>query len=389
MFFKKSILLSLAAFSFVYAKQEEFTGDCKDIFDVFNSENATNSLDSCIVDEKGKVVTLEFDNYSITEKCVQKALSYDTITKLTYSKHGSNPAHNPAYKAFPEEIKELPNLEDFTFSYSGFKDYDKTGIPSGVLKLSKSVKRISLSGYTMSQDNVDEIATLTNLEQLELKYFNRPAEHLNFDSFKSLHHLSILKLYNEALVFLDNMPEAVYSSANTLTELTIRGHTITNISNQFSKLKNLKILDLRGCEFSNILYYLKDLKNLEYLDVSQNKISGEIPEYLNDLTNLRYVNLGENNNIFGQVLTISNLEVCVYDKKYDLCIPSNNIQCLKGDNYNFKECEEIPISVDGQCGQGYGRCRPNNCCSRYGWCGLGDAYCGTGCQEKYGNCNKQ
>ena len=27
-----------------------------------------------------------------------------------------------------------------------------------------------------------------------------------------------------------------------------------------------------------------------------------------------------------------------------------------------------------------------NCCSQYGWCGSSDAYCGTGCQTKFGKC---
>ncbi|GJN11457.1 hypothetical protein PR202_ga29652 [Eleusine coracana subsp. coracana] len=36
-----------------------------------------------------------------------------------------------------------------------------------------------------------------------------------------------------------------------------------------------------------------------------------------------------------------------------------------------------------QCGkQGNGMlCRDNLCCSQHGWCGLGSAYCGTGCQS--------
>jgi len=387
MLFRKSILLTLAAVSFVYAEQKEFTGDCKDISDFFNSKNTSNSLKDCVVDKNGKVVTIELNSYEITEDCVKKALSYNTITKLIYSKIGATPNHDPVYKQFPPEIKNLSNLEDFSFSYGGFKEYDKTSIPSGALKLSKSIKKLSLSGFVVTQDNIDEISTLTNLEQLKLDYFNRPAEGFNFNSLKSLQKLSVLNLKNGALVFLDDMPEAVYSSANTLTELTIRGHTISNITTQFSKLKNLKILDLRGCDFSNILYYIKDLTNLEYLDVSQNGIHGELPEFLNDLTKLKYINLGENGNIFGKVLTIKNLDVCIYDKVYDLCIPSKNIPCLQGNDYNFKECEEEPLTVDGQCGKGYGRCYPGHCCSKHGWCGLGDAFCGTGCQEKYGNCN--
>ena len=41
----------------------------------------------------------------------------------------------------------------------------------------------------------------------------------------------------------------------------------------------------------------------------------------------------------------------------------------------------------GDCGPGIGKCGDGKCCSKYGWCGTSDKYCGTGCQEGYGICN--
>ncbi|KAK8256711.1 hypothetical protein IWZ00DRAFT_419267, partial [Phyllosticta capitalensis] len=44
---------------------------------------------------------------------------------------------------------------------------------------------------------------------------------------------------------------------------------------------------------------------------------------------------------------------------------------------------------DGACGPTYGglTCANSTCCSEWGFCGVGDGYCGTGCQAAYGQCN--
>jgi len=45
------------------------------------------------------------------------------------------------------------------------------------------------------------------------------------------------------------------------------------------------------------------------------------------------------------------------------------------------------ISFNGSCGKGKGICPSNKCCSKWGYCGYGDNYCGLGCQEEFGKCN--
>lgn len=43
-------------------------------------------------------------------------------------------------------------------------------------------------------------------------------------------------------------------------------------------------------------------------------------------------------------------------------------------------------TVAQQCGPGIGSCSGSNCCSQYGWCGVGSIYCDSGCQVGYGQC---
>jgi len=50
---------------------------------------------------------------------------------------------------------------------------------------------------------------------------------------------------------------------------------------------------------------------------------------------------------------------------------------------------EGKISTDGKCGANNGNtiCPNNQCCSKYGYCGDTDAYCGSGCQTNFGRCS--
>ncbi|KAI1102466.1 carbohydrate-binding module family 18 protein [Jackrogersella minutella] len=48
----------------------------------------------------------------------------------------------------------------------------------------------------------------------------------------------------------------------------------------------------------------------------------------------------------------------------------------------------LPTSTNGSCGSASGtQCASGMCCSQYGYCGVGTAYCGTGCQVGYGTCS--
>jgi hypothetical protein len=51
------------------------------------------------------------------------------------------------------------------------------------------------------------------------------------------------------------------------------------------------------------------------------------------------------------------------------------------------------ISTSARCGAQFGlTCQGStfgNCCSQYNYCGFTAAYCGTGCQSKFGTCSKQ
>jgi len=48
----------------------------------------------------------------------------------------------------------------------------------------------------------------------------------------------------------------------------------------------------------------------------------------------------------------------------------------------------IRKSLNGKCGEKYGKCLHGECCSKYGYCGTSKKYCekSSGCQSNYGTC---
>ncbi|OUM60628.1 carbohydrate-binding module family 18 protein, partial [Piromyces sp. E2] len=59
-----------------------------------------------------------------------------------------------------------------------------------------------------------------------------------------------------------------------------------------------------------------------------------------------------------------------------------------GSPSNTPKQPEYPISKDDRCGpKSKTRCGAGKCCSKYGYCGTTNEYCGTGCQSEFGACN--
>ncbi|ORX83701.1 hypothetical protein BCR32DRAFT_277776 [Anaeromyces robustus] len=75
----------------------------------------------------------------------------------------------------------------------------------------------------------------------------------------------------------------------------------------------------------------------------------------------------------------------IEDVKYTDCRNSYK----KGNDPNsFNIFSENINNKGSKCGQNNGlNCRTNNCCSKYGYCGTTNDYCGKGCQGHFGHYN--
>ena len=67
--------------------------------------------------------------------------------------------------------------------------------------------------------------------------------------------------------------------------------------------------------------------------------------------------------------------------------PNNNNNNNNNEN-NENVNNNIRTSRTSRCGRRYGKCDKNQCCSKYGWCGTSESYCSVeaGCQSEFGRC---
>jgi len=91
----------------------------------------------------------------------------------------------------------------------------------------------------------------------------------------------------------------------------------------------------------------------------------------------------------------SNGEVGIIEglsKKEDSNVFINNgkhIVYSKDDQYSGYGLTAGNRSSNGKCGANYGVCPKSRCCSQYGYCGTSNSYCGQGCQSEFGVCNQK
>jgi len=300
------------------------------------------------------------------------------------------------------------------------------------VKLPKQLKSLSLIKYNPTQSLLKQVAANTNLESLNLRFYNFDPKNDDLTPLKKLTKLTELKLScwmsdeylkvpdfvfsltglkrlelsdvenSEILDKIENLKNLEYLTLNdsgvtsidkisklkNLKYLDLFNNKITKLSDKIGNLKNLEYLDLSYGKFTTLPEEISSLKNLEHLKLYSNPLT-EIPEFLNKLPKLKYIDLRNCENIKGKTLTNDSLEECYYDgiKKGNIC-KAKEMKCFSEFQEEIKPCteESVKISTNGQCGKDYGHCPNGKCCSKYGYCGTSDKHCGTGCQSEFGQC---
>lgn len=112
-----------------------------------------------------------------------------------------------------------------------------------------------------------------------------------------------------------------------LKELYLGNNLLSDISDDFSKLKSLEIVGLAQNQLRKFPLVFLRMKNLRVLDISSNGIK-ELPEELDNLSRLEILVLRDNklNNISNSILKLKKLKVL------DLAgnpIPSVRLQEIK------------------------------------------------------------
>ncbi|XP_044464771.1 receptor-like protein 6 [Mangifera indica] len=227
---------------------------------------------------------------------------------------------------FPEFFVNLTHLSSLYLSSNQL-----TGpIPSHVNALQKLVdirlRRNNLNGTIPSW-----LFTLPLLEKLHFSD-NQLTGHI--DQFQSK---SLKKIYLDGNRLIGSISSSIFEQVN-LTILILSSNNFSGIIelHLFSKLKNLVMLSLShnslsintafkanssfaqlsylmlsGCNLSEFPNILKNFNQLRYLDLSENKISGQIPNWMWEIgrNTLVYLNLSHNYLTNIKKLPLKNLDI--------------------------------------------------------------------------------
>jgi len=394
--------------------------DCLDIKNKYGDEvdcvtNSNGEVTKLIINNESKTV-FDFSVYnSLTELFLKVSKDY----KYTYIQRGINIKLPKSLKILTLEgillnqnnvdtISDLTNLRELIFTkfkLSGKLNFyffkNLTKLEKLIISDKNSFKVLPESFYslvnlkTLKVSNTkissisSKIGNLKNLQKLDLSinHIDRIPEEL-----KNLENLEELNLWGNNISRIQKS----FENLKNLTLLNCGMNNIYEIPNELKSLVNLKELDLRYNKLTKIPPCIEYFKNLSILKISSNKINDVLPQYLNSFPNLKEIHFHGNSNIRGQMLTNKNLKVCLFEKKYSLCLVEE-IPCVK--QYNYKKCNTSKklttssrpnkISTNGKCGPKYGntKCPTDECCSKYGYCGSNKGYCGKGCQSKFGKCH--
>eukprot|EP00833_Pecoramyces_ruminatium_P004170 jgi/Orpsp1_1/1178202/evm.model.c7180000064405.1 len=230
-------------------------GDCEKIINILNTENIY-----CMENSDGKVTELSISPSCSIERHINDLLSYNTIEELVFRSYDDDDEQCSRFKYFPNKIGNLNNLKVLTLN--GIKTITKNDI----LNIPVSVKELSFGNSKLTQENIDSLERLSNLEKL---YFDHTVikDELDFKSIENLEKLKELNInYSNIYRHNDYSPIYYLKHFKNIEELYIAGGILTKEDlEEIGQLKNLKSLRIYESKYEgddDIQNIIKNFKKL-------------------------------------------------------------------------------------------------------------------------------
>jgi len=241
---------------FVYAKNLD---QCQELL---NQIENGNRLVNCENNEEGNITYLVITNYDDPNKIPNNDYDFEYLNNLKNLKD-------------LEQLHIFHDIPENTCITNCTRNY----IETSTIKDLKNLKLLDIYGVKLSQDNIDDISTMENLESLEL----------DFCSFENVKDFSSLSNLNVS--FLSSLQ-------------TLNGKVINNVPVEFVyQFKNLKGLYLDYCPSLN----LKQFTDVEDLWIGYEENVND----LKDFKNLRSLRISSNNDlsVLEQIESLNGLDI--------------------------------------------------------------------------------
>jgi len=263
-------------FSVVCVKaQNDFIEECLEVKDITTS---------CEVNSQGKINKIFLNLNSVTEKDVDKLLSYETITSLEI-KGGVDS------QKVVDKIASLKNLEilrvgelekkDKNITFEPFKKltkveslriwgdyiYGTKNFEKDILNKFENIKEFYISDAIFNQNDINVIGSYKNLKLFDT-YNLKFEKNVDFSPFKNIEELAISGEYSD-------ISKDYIKSFKNLKKLTLEGY-LPNIDQSFiDEIANLSTIEELILQYSNPeiianFNVLNKLKNLSALDLRSN-----------------------------------------------------------------------------------------------------------------------
>eukprot|EP00833_Pecoramyces_ruminatium_P002005 jgi/Orpsp1_1/1176037/evm.model.c7180000056173.1 len=304
----KNIIYFITLSSFALIKAEN---DCATIKEIIKNGGYIND---CVENEQGNVINLSIDYCNeISSENIDKIFAFDTIETLTY--------HNREIKNDFVPFDKLTHLKElyfinYIYDEFGYRNYYEFSVNFGQfasdVKLPKSIKKLTIEGLEFNQQAINEIATLTDLEEVTLNYCmidkldleaigelkklstltireNHANNYNGYLATNVLKHFKHLKTLTFIAVKLNDEHINEISALTHLKELIFKNIVFSNLNfESFENLSNLTALEIEprsGIPFEeNILKYSKNLKKL--ILRSFKEVTSSLNEDINNLNEL-------------------------------------------------------------------------------------------------------
>jgi len=266
-------------------------------------------IQECDVNKNGEVISLNVLNYMFNEKQIDKIVSYNTITEFKYQLYDNG--YNPDFNGYPAGISKMANLRKLRII--------NVDVPKGFAKGSSSkIEYLAFGSLNVQQQNIDDISTLTNLNEL---YFNFCSldKKLDLTSLSKLKKLTKLKLSSDNFETRIELPR-INNISSTVKKLEIQNYSITqNLIKDIATFTNLEELNLYDCNLGNTIDYspLKKLTKLKSLQLKceiDEKANVQLPTNLKKIKT-EYITVSQK--LVDSLSTNSGLEeLIIYDSVF-------------------------------------------------------------------------
>jgi len=247
----------------------------------------------------------------IIEECNSTSTSFDDLQKALDNPQQVKKLLLREFKQFPEEITDLPHLEELDICFSPIKE-----IPSSIRKM-KALKKLDASHCEL-QSIAEEIKNCNNLEYINIscnEFTSFPEEISEIESLKTLViNDNLIKPFGiaETLGNIKNLeycemtsnespslPQSI-GSCLKLNRLVVSGNHFTEIPLSIGQCSELENLSISDNYISGIPKTIASLYKLEVFNISNNVVK-EIPVEIKELKNIKQLYLSGNRKLIDNI----------------------------------------------------------------------------------------